>query len=351
MDDQPCTTLDPSGDLRLRTDTQDFIVSSKAMCLASPVWRAMLDPQGPWAKQASGTYSLPEDDQNALLIILRIAHLHFNELPDVLVVYEHLLQLAVLCDKYDTVQLVRPWISKWQAPLQAQAEESGRDGYLGYETWLFIAWTFGDKAVFKKISRTLVLTSTFTTVDDEPRLINAMGDLVGDTVPPGSIEAIIEARSERISDLLKMCYELVDQYQSTTSAGPGETTTICKQDISCLECDSLVYGCLIKGLQSLELFPERVTVSKIESSVNAFAAKLRSLKCYVYPDNYHRQRSKHYYDDDDDEISYSSQTSHSRCSFTFAFSEQISSLVDRKEPSGFLEAHLAHMKEQSGNRL
>ena len=92
-----------------------------------------------------------------------------------------------LSNRYDTVQLVRPWISKWQAPLQAQAEESGRDGYQGYETWLFIAWTFGDEAVFKQISRSLVLTSTLTTVNDEPRLINALGYLVGDTVPLGSI--------------------------------------------------------------------------------------------------------------------------------------------------------------------
>ena len=107
-EDQPCITLDPSGDLRLQTDTQDFIVSSKAMCLASPVWRAMLDPQGPWAKQASDTYKLPlpDDDPNALLIILRIAHLQFSELPDVLVVYEDLLQLAVLCDKYGSVLIL-----------------------------------------------------------------------------------------------------------------------------------------------------------------------------------------------------------------------------------------------------
>ena len=138
-----------------------------------------------------------------------------------------------------------------------------------------------------------------------------------------------------------MCYELVDQYQSTTSAGPGETT-ICKQDTSCLECDSLVYGCLIKGLQSLELFPERVTVSKIESSVNALADKLRSLKCYVYPDSYNGKRSRHYYDD--------GETTHSSCSFTFAFSEQIDSIINQKEPSGVLEAHLAHINEQSGNR-
>lgn len=85
---------------------------------------------------------------------------------------------------------MRPWISEWQAPLQAQAEEScreGCEGYEGYETWLFVAWTFGDEAVFGKISRSLVLTSTVAVVDGEERLVNAQGVMVGDTMPPGSV--------------------------------------------------------------------------------------------------------------------------------------------------------------------
>ena len=117
MEDQPCTILDPSGDLRLHTETQDFIVSSKAMCLASPVWRAMLDPQGPWARQGSDTYNLLEDDPHAMLIILRIAHLQFSELPDVLVVYEHILQLAVLCDKYGSVLILDSFCFVWDSVL------------------------------------------------------------------------------------------------------------------------------------------------------------------------------------------------------------------------------------------
>ena len=107
MEDSTSIALDPSGDLQLTTDTLSFVVSSKAMCLASPVWRAMLDPQGPWAKQSSSSspssglssHAMLEDDPDALLILLRIAHLRFSELPDVLNDYQHLLQLAVLCDK------------------------------------------------------------------------------------------------------------------------------------------------------------------------------------------------------------------------------------------------------------
>ena len=95
-----------------------------------------------------------------------------------------------MTDRYDTVQLVRPWLLKWQATLQAQAEKScqgGKLGYEGYETWLFIAWTFGDEAVFRKISRSLVLTSTVSIVDGEKRLVNVQGVVVGDTMPPRSV--------------------------------------------------------------------------------------------------------------------------------------------------------------------
>lgn len=158
------------------------------------------------------------------------------------------------------------------------------------------------------------------------------------------VEAIIAARSERISNLLKMCYKLVDQYQSTTSATPGDTT-ICNQDNSCLECDSLVYGCLIKGLQSLKLFPEHVKVYKVESSVTAFAEKLRSLTCFVYPDEYQSQKYNRYNGYHDGE------TTHTSCSFTLAFTKQIEDIIIRKEPSGVLEAHLAHINEQSGNSM
>ena len=95
-----------------------------------------------------------------------------------------------MTNRYDNVQLVRPWILKWQAPLQAQAEESCRNGgvgYEGFETWLFIAWTFGDEAVFRQISRSLVLASTVSTVDSENRLVNAQGTVVGDIMPVGSV--------------------------------------------------------------------------------------------------------------------------------------------------------------------
>ena len=45
-----------------------------------------------------------EDDGDALLILFRLAHIRFKDIPDKLP-YNTLLQVAVLCDQYDCVNL------------------------------------------------------------------------------------------------------------------------------------------------------------------------------------------------------------------------------------------------------
>ena len=92
-------------------DQKTFVVSSAVMRIASPVWRTMFDPQGHFMEsQRSSTHremDFPEDDPNALLCVLRIAHLQFRKIPETLN-YAELLNLAIICDKYDTVAIVRP---------------------------------------------------------------------------------------------------------------------------------------------------------------------------------------------------------------------------------------------------
>ncbi|KAK4697983.1 hypothetical protein P7C71_g179, partial [Lecanoromycetidae sp. Uapishka_2] len=76
--------VDPSGDLTLlvgdpdKEAQQSFLVSSKAMQLASPVWATLFDPQGRFLEANAKEVSLPDDDPHALLILLHIAHLNFD---------------------------------------------------------------------------------------------------------------------------------------------------------------------------------------------------------------------------------------------------------------------------------
>jgi hypothetical protein len=46
-----------------------------------------------------------DDNGEALLLLLRIAHLHYNDIPTTLA-YKTLLDIAVLCDHYSCVELV-----------------------------------------------------------------------------------------------------------------------------------------------------------------------------------------------------------------------------------------------------
>jgi hypothetical protein len=98
---------------------------------------------------------LPDDDPDALLLLLRIAHLKFKDLPG-RITFRDLYRLAVICDKYDTVGVVRPFWDRYGAPFLTHIEEQG------HEEWLYIAWTFGIEDVCLKIVKKLVLETTIT---------------------------------------------------------------------------------------------------------------------------------------------------------------------------------------------
>jgi hypothetical protein len=78
-----------------------------------------------------------EDDRDALLILLEIAHLKFENIPEKPMSLESLFYLAVLCDKYDCVKLLRPWLFRWYDYTTLFYERSRR-----LEQLLFVEWAF-----------------------------------------------------------------------------------------------------------------------------------------------------------------------------------------------------------------
>jgi hypothetical protein len=131
-----------------------YKVSSLAMSMASPIWKAMFNPASGFRESNPDVaVEFPEDDPNMMLILLRIAHLQFNEVPKS-ITFACLRELAVLCDKYDTVGLVQPFIENWMGPWALLCLESG------YEDWLFIAWTFGCQQIFGRLAESLVLSAS-----------------------------------------------------------------------------------------------------------------------------------------------------------------------------------------------
>lgn len=205
-------TFEPS-DIRLKVNYKGepvtAYVSPSAMSFASPVWKKFIFP--PWkpmaAQKPTTTYDaipaakkikikitrnkkkdksvLPveevdfsDDNGEALLILLRIAHLQFHDTPATLP-YQTLLQVAVLCDQYQCINLVRPWLSQWLA------DEESSSMKFGQENWMFIAWVFGREKVYEALARELVLH-----LKPINNSVYAHMQKINDPMPPGTIGKI-----------------------------------------------------------------------------------------------------------------------------------------------------------------
>ena len=156
-----------------------FRVSSHAMRLASPVWRAMLSPPFDTKEDNLGVWvkSFPEDNVLSFFLILLASHLKFAELPKELD-FEDLVNLCVFCDKYDCISVINPWLSGWMAPYMNSVAQPG------YEGWCTIAWVLGDEAVFKRALDSLMLSCTCQ-AEDSSQCMNANGDLIELELPIG----------------------------------------------------------------------------------------------------------------------------------------------------------------------
>jgi hypothetical protein len=171
-------------------------VSSHAMALVSPVWENFIyDPRKNSSKDtlpnaattASNSHKdlrtpaeevdFSEDDSEALLTLLRIAHLQFSSIPPAMH-YKQLLNLAVLCNQYLCVNIVRPWLGLWLK------DEYSQGMLQGQENWLFIAWTFGRYSVFKYVAAKMV---TEITTGEDGRCLTSDGNEISEPMPPGIV--------------------------------------------------------------------------------------------------------------------------------------------------------------------
>lgn len=93
---------------------QTFKVTIDTLQLASDVFNAMLDPQGPFLENGAGQVSLPDDDADAFEIMLAILY-HQNVSQTVIPAKAVLWQLELLADKYAVVEMVQPHFHQWAA--------------------------------------------------------------------------------------------------------------------------------------------------------------------------------------------------------------------------------------------
>lgn len=118
-----------------------------------------------------------EDSGEALLILFRIAHCQFRKIPSILE-FKSILDVAVLCDKYDCVGLVKPWLALWLAKEKTEYEEPG------HEEWLYIAWVFGLENIFQAWAIKLIKEMT---TKDKGESLTSTGEIFPSRMPPDII--------------------------------------------------------------------------------------------------------------------------------------------------------------------
>lgn len=291
-----------SGDLQIHVtySNQSLIWSgfSSSLCQASPVWNKMLSPpfQQLTRKEGVDDYGMREkrinlqgDSGEALLILLRVAHCQFSLLPSE-IEFETILEMAVLCDRYDCVELVKPWLDSWLVNEQSECYKPGQEG------WLFIAWVFGRKKFLQGMAKKLMGEMTF---NDDGEGLTSTGETFPALMPPDImgmlphflskprlesflltqlllLESIISIRQATIKELLKVTYDYFDLFLKEDS--------VCCQSSSRKACNALMCGSLVIGLHELGLWP-RKSPDTINLSVQDLASKLTSLVIWTYPSN------------------------------------------------------------------
>jgi hypothetical protein len=113
------------------------------------------------------------DDFATITLLLRIAHLQFQNIPKKLS-YPRLLQMAIACDQYSCAGLVAPWLESWLSDERTSSMEDGKEG------WLFVAWVFGRHFIFEQLANKLVLEMK---TNDEGEFLTKNGEVMPEPMP------------------------------------------------------------------------------------------------------------------------------------------------------------------------
>ncbi|RYP08026.1 hypothetical protein DL764_002172 [Monosporascus ibericus] len=150
-----------------------YVVDSKALSRSSRVWRAMLDEGCAESKRPEPdqdwVVELPEEDPEAMLIILNIIHHRYGGVPrgEKAMPIHSLYCLTVLTDKYGLTSLLQPWAQTWTKGLKDELPRNteaaaGKSSLTlnSLELLLWIAWELGNEQLFRGVYGYLVLNTT-----------------------------------------------------------------------------------------------------------------------------------------------------------------------------------------------
>ncbi|KAI9053191.1 hypothetical protein LZ554_003457 [Drepanopeziza brunnea f. sp. 'monogermtubi'] len=253
----------PLGDLTILARYKGYDVVGKvvtsSMMLASPLWGELLQ------NHPVQELTLANDNGEALLILLRIAHLRFGAIKPT---YEapELFDIAILCEKYNCASLVKPWLRSW-LPLESWST------ILTDDRWLYIAWAFGREIMFRKVAKGLV-----TRMRLSPSSVPFTQSRTAFPRPYPNcniMENILAVRASLIHQLTALPYADTQRFTEAYL----ERRVVCRARNP--NCDKYVLDGMVAILVQYSLWPPQ-RPEEIFTSVDALAWNIRQIKIDPY---------------------------------------------------------------------
>lgn len=165
-----------------------FRVCSRTLARSSPVWEKMLYGRFAESKPSGSDWvvELPDDDAEAIELLLYIAHARLDSVPafDHTPEVEKLYQIAVFADKWDMIQFLRPWANTWAGSIGSKIKKGADRRTLARYLW--ISWTLGAKTELIRAARRFAMRYR----DEENELEDLFSDILE---PPGLIRKDLPA--------------------------------------------------------------------------------------------------------------------------------------------------------------
>ncbi|KAJ5017601.1 hypothetical protein K4K57_008198 [Colletotrichum sp. SAR 10_99] len=280
----PSKTFDSKGDLYLVVgsniragDPSTFLVCSKALARASPVFDKMLF--GPLAEPRPSTESskqdsawivhLPEDEPAHFEVVLNILHCNFKEVPQD---FSFLLLsgIVAVADKYDCIEIFRPWIDVWITDVELE------DVYEA-KLALHIAWHLGCISTFREAllviteqsfisedGHIFIFPKGFPDLNEDGEEIAAepqgLEKYLGDLIPLEAVDQIKDHRAKVVIEIMNPFVTLHDDLAN----GQRRCSTPDDHD----ECDNMLLGSLVRSFRQTTLRePSKDAVQQYRGSV------------------------------------------------------------------------------------
>jgi hypothetical protein len=242
-----------------QTETRFCIrVSAKHLTLASPVFKKQLT--GSWkesvAYQDNGSVEITTEgwDIDAFLLLLRIMHCQFHQIPKHLPL-EMLAKVTILVDYYDCAEVMKFFTHMWLSSFEESQETPDRTARYSRDLILslWIAWFYVTPGLFNDLTSTAMSQSNQEITNlglpiPEPVIRKATDPFYWLLTSNKSLlGAMNDRRSEAINNVVSKLYEKHEAFLDGT--------------LGCsFECSSIMYGALSKAMKSNDLLsPKPVT--------------------------------------------------------------------------------------------